>query len=126
MTEEHANDSVDQFIYDYIDTVPQLEALLMVWRNRPRSWLLDDLASGLYISADETRTTVDPLLHRGFLARNEAGEYSYAPGPHDPLVAAVEETYRRELIRLSRLIHSKPSASVREFARAFIWKKERE
>ena len=41
-------------------------------------------------------------------------------------MAAVDTTYRRELIRVSRLIHSKPSAAVREFARAFRLKKERD
>ena len=34
--------------------------------------------------------------------------------------------YRKELIRISRLIHSKPPAAVREFAKAFRFKKERE
>jgi len=44
----------------------------------------------------------------------------------DELIAAVDGAYRKELIRMTRLIHSKPSAAVRAFARAFRIKKERE
>ena len=44
----------------------------------------------------------------------------------DELIAAVDSAYRKELIRISRLIHSKPSAAVREFARAFRIKKDRD
>jgi hypothetical protein len=36
----------------------------------------------------------------------------------------VEKTYRRELLRISRMIHSKAPSSVREFARAFKFKKD--
>jgi len=36
----------------------------------------------------------------------------------------VDETYRREVVRVSTLIHSKPSSPVRDFARAFRFTKE--
>jgi hypothetical protein len=36
----------------------------------------------------------------------------------------VDATYRRELVRISSMIHSKPSPAVRQFARAFRLKKD--
>ncbi len=41
------------------------------------------------------------------------------------LVAEVAETYQRNLARIAMLIHSKPSSSIKEFARAFDLKKDR-
>ena len=48
-------------------------------------------------------------------------QYQYASRSErqDRSVEDVHEAYRRELVRISKLIHSKPPASVREFARAF-------
>ena len=123
--EKPTGKDVDRFIQDAIDTVPQLEALLLVWKARPKSWRLDDLAAALYISAEAAKEVVEPLERRGFIA-SSAGEFAYNSGPHDDLIAAVDATYRRELIRITRMIHSKASAAVREFARAFLFKKDRD
>jgi hypothetical protein len=126
MPDHNSVEKVDQFIVDHIDTVPQLEALLLLWKSRPRVWALNELAKSLFLSVEETRTTVDPLVRRGFVAAGPSEDHSYQAGAHDELIAAVNDTYRRELIRISRMIHSKAPASVREFARAFLFKKERD
>ena len=117
---------VDRFIEDEIDTVPQLEALLLLWKSRPRSWRLIDLAAALYVSTEATKNIVEPLERRNLIATNGSGDYSYVPGERDALIDAVDQTYRRELIRISRMIHAKAPSAVREFARAFIFKKERD
>jgi len=55
----------------------------------------------------------------------EEGTYSYDPAfRHSNLMEEVDRTYRRELVRISRMIHSKASPAVREFARAFKFKKD--
>jgi hypothetical protein len=36
-----------------------------------------------------------------------------------------EAVYRRQIVRISTLIHSKPSSAVRDFARAFRFTKEK-
>ena len=117
---------VDRFIQDEIDTVPQLEALLLLWRSRPRVWRSTDLAAALYVSTETTRNIVEPLERRNLIATNGSGDYSYVPNERDALIDAVDRTYRRELIRISRMIHAKAPSAVREFARAFIFKKERD
>lgn len=116
---------VDRFILEEIDSVSQLEALLLVWNSRPRQWTLEELAGSLYISAEAAKNILDPLEGRGLLASKEAGLYSYRAGDRDCLIEAVDGAYRRELIRISRMIHSKAPTSVLEFARAFRFKKDR-
>jgi hypothetical protein len=52
-------------------------------------------------------------------------EFSYQPDPErDQLLGSLNAIYREEMIRISTMIHSKPSSAVREFARAFRLKKE--
>jgi hypothetical protein len=65
----------------------------------------------------------DQLLSAG----TGQSEYRYQPDPEkDRLLGLVDNIYRKEMIRISTLIHSKASSAVREFARAFRLKKERE
>ncbi|MEO8598090.1 MAG: hypothetical protein ABI759_32520 [Candidatus Solibacter sp.] len=113
--------AVEQFLNDKIDTVPHLEALLLLWASRPKAWSISEMAKGLYVVPEAAAEILDDLARQGLIAQDTgAAEYYYeSHSDRDPIVAAVEATYRRELIRISRLIHSKPSAAVREFARAF-------
>lgn len=114
---------VDQFILEEIDSVPHLEALLLLWNRRPRVWPLDELAHQLYISTDQTADIIRDLQSRGFVVF-DAGQCAWNEGwPNPELIRAVDRFWRRELIRISRLIHSKASPSVRQFASAFRFKR---
>jgi predicted DNA-binding transcriptional regulator len=120
---------VYQFIFDQIESVPHLEALLLVWNSRPQPWTIENLAQRLYVSSDVVLTLLQDLVRQGLIAivpgPPQGYRYETASPEQDQLMAAVDETYRREVVRISTLIHSKPSPSVREFARAFRLTKER-
>lgn len=114
---------VYQFILDEIESVPHLEALLLLWNSRPQPWTIDNLARRLYVSGDFVRSLLDDLIRRQFV-EIEAGAqvgYRYGSGSveRDQLIAALDATYRREVVRVSTTIHTKASSSVRDFARAF-------
>lgn len=120
---------IDQFLQEHIDTVPHLEALLLLWNSRPKGWSVEDMAKGLFLPAESTKEILDDLARRRLIVNvSGAGEeYCYEPDlERDRLIAAVDSTYRRELVRITRLIHSKPSAAVRAFARAFRIKQDNE
>jgi hypothetical protein len=121
---------VDQFILEQIDTVPHLEALLLVWNHRPKPWSVNEMAKGLYVPADLAAKILRDLVQRGLLGETpeSAGQYRYTSvsEEQDSLIGSVDATYRRELIRVSRMIHSKAPSSLREFARAFRFTKEKE
>lgn len=40
----------DKFILDEIDSVPHLEALLLLWNNRPKQWTSREIADALYVA----------------------------------------------------------------------------
>ena len=119
---------VDEFILEQIDTVPHLEALLLLWNSRPRQWSVEEMAGALYVSPGVARNILQALTRRGLLVggRGVSDWYRYGSSQQDSLIQAVEATYRRDLIRISRMIHSKAAPGIREFAQAFRFTKDRE
>jgi predicted ArsR family transcriptional regulator len=128
--EEPVRRAVDQFIADEIDTVPHLEALLMLWNSRPKQWPVADVAKALYIPEDEARKILQELTRRGLISQvtGQSESYSYQPESEekDALLGALDAIYRRQVVRISTMIHSKASAAVRDFARAFRFTKDKE
>ncbi|HEV2399398.1 MAG TPA: hypothetical protein VGS27_20805 [Candidatus Sulfotelmatobacter sp.] len=118
-----------EFIREYIDTVPELEALLLLWEQRPSPWSIEDLAQRLYIGTEETRTILLDLKGKGLISAalgdSESFQYDLVSEQRNDLMCRTEELYRRQIVRISTMIHSKPSSAVRDFARAFRFKKEK-
>lgn len=131
MTEEdRVRKAVDEFISEEIDTVPHLEALLILWNSRPREWPACEIARALYISEDAARTLLQDLSRRSLALQLSAAEekfcYRSVSEDRDALLRSVDAIYRREVVRVSNMIHAKAPSSVREFARAFRFIKEKE
>lgn len=123
-------DKVYTFILDQIETVPHLEALLLLWNSRPQPWTVENLAKRLYVATDVVDELLKDLVGRGLIvcvpATPDGYRYESSSIAQDQLLATLDLTYRRETVRISTMIHSKPSSSVRQFARAFRFTKERE
>lgn len=122
--EDLARKQVDQFILEEIDSVPHLEALLLLWNSRPKQWSADELSKALYLERDATQSILSDLQNHGF-ASSEANLFSYlSNSDRDRLIDSLDKIYRHEIIRVSTMIHSKASPAVRAFARAFRLKKD--
>ncbi|MGC2330140.1 MAG: hypothetical protein WA581_01690 [Candidatus Acidiferrales bacterium] len=131
MTESSQDErEVYQFIADKIDSVPHLEALLLLWNSRPAKWSAADLASRLYVDRDVAGQLLGDLTREALVVAmpGSAEQYYYEPksDERDRLVELVDVTYRKQVVRISTMIHSKASSAVRDFARAFRFTKERE
>ena len=115
---------VDQFVIEEIDSVPHLEALLLLWNSRPKQWSPEEMGKALYLTTEFTQAVLQDIVNRK-LASGEAGRYAYESDPErDGIIQALDRVYRREIIRISNMIHSKASPAVRAFARAFRLKKD--
>jgi len=119
---------VDRFILEQIDSVPHLEALLLLFNSRPKAWSTDEMAKSLYVRNEVASKIFDNLLHRNLIATNpnQPDLFFYSPDDEaqNKLLNDVDAVYRKEVVRISSLIHSKASAGVRDFARAFRFKKD--
>jgi hypothetical protein len=120
-------DQVERFIVDEIDSVSHLEALLLLWRGAPQHLSAAELAHQLYITPGQGVTIGEDLYRRGLIAREEGGSFFYDTRleRRNRLIEAVDTMYRRELIRISGIIHSKASPGIRAFADAFRFRKEK-
>jgi DNA-binding IclR family transcriptional regulator len=121
-------EQIDRFIVDEIDSVPQLEALLLIWNRRPRTWTSADLSRELYVSADFAHEILRYLAQHRFVVEVEEKTGCYIlklrSEETEDLLSALDKVYRRELVRISNLIHEKSSRALRDFASAFRFKKE--
>jgi len=122
-------DQVLKFVLDEIDSVPELEALLLLWQNRPAAWNVADVARRLYIGPDEAQAVLADLSRKGLLTTDpekpDSYRYESESAERNQLMGSTEAVYRRQIVRISTLIHSKPSSAVRDFARAFRFTKEK-
>ena len=125
-----SEEEVYRFILNQIDSVPQMEALLLLWENRPKQWSENEIAARLYVGVDVVRNIMQELLRRRLIAASTDSPklfwYETKPGDGDGVIEAVAATYRHNLVRVSTLIHTKASSAVRDFAQAFKFKKERD
>lgn len=117
---------VVRFIEQRIDSVPALEALLMM-RDDPRPWGVAEMAARVYVGEDRARSLLETLVRQQLLAAVAPGQYQFSPADDTLrlLVGDVARTYRANLAQVATLIHDRASGSVREFARAFDLKKDR-
>jgi DNA-binding MarR family transcriptional regulator len=131
MNEEISLKEIDQFILQEMDTVPHLEALLLLWNSRPKEWTVQAMASALYVAPETAHSILQRLERRGLLTASHGSpessyRYQSVSGKQDSMIEAVEAAYRRDLIRISRMIHAAARPAVRDFAEAFRFKKDGE
>jgi hypothetical protein len=132
MTEKNPEPGMNayEFIQENIDSVPHLEALVLLWNSRPVGWTCEELASRLYIPDEKVIELLRDLVRLQLISESTTvpSKYSYFPRSEDQneMMHQVDAAYRRDLVRISTMIHSKSSSPVREFARAFRFKKDRD
>lgn len=117
---ESISDPVRRLIAERIDSVPELEAILLLRDNRTHAWTAEEAGKRLYVSTVVAAHLLQALAARGFFVEVD-GRWRYGPASPE-LADAVDDlaaTYGRHLVAVTHLIHSKPSQNVRDFADAF-------
>lgn len=129
MTDKIIPEDVEQFILDKIESVAHIEALLIFRENPQQEWTADSLAKRLYINESQTTEILARLWSDGFVAPsvNEAHSYRYEPSSPElgQMINRMAETYRKHLVPVANLIHSKAKPRVQEFADAFRLRKDK-
>ncbi|MBI3964713.1 MAG: hypothetical protein HY329_03675 [Chloroflexi bacterium] len=128
MTNDEIPEDVKRLISDRIDSVAQLEAIVLLHASPEQEWRLETVASRLYVSPRDATELLAILRQRGLLVASGDTEVVYRYGPSsDELARTVDrlvETYKQRLIPITKLIHSKPSRNVQRFADAFIMRRD--
>jgi hypothetical protein len=124
MADEPVPKHLRDFIARYIDSVAELEALLLLRSNPAERWGIEPVASRLYIAPAEALEILDRLARGGLLsADNGVFRYECTSPELRQAVDELAETYRLQLIPITKLIHAKPRR-IRAFADAFKFTKD--
>jgi predicted transcriptional regulator len=127
MSEAFSND-LQQFIDQNVESLAQLEALLLLHGEAPREWTTEALAKALYITRETAAALLKDLASRG-LAKPVDGatdRFIYSPANADSrkLVERLAKVYEERRVAVITQIYSKPVNKVQTFADAFRLRRE--
>jgi DNA-binding IclR family transcriptional regulator len=113
-------EDVHRFLHQNIDSVEQLEVLLLLWRTPQRAWTAEEVATAVYSHPSSVIRRLAMLSGQGLLREPDPGSYQYAPRTTglDDTVIRLDHMYRERRVAVITLIASKPIENVRAFSDA--------
>ena len=124
MTEEGVPADVRDFLRTCIDSVAELEALLLLREAPGQDWDAATLVRRIYVGEAEATKILDHLVQCELAARATAGfRYHVRDEERQRLVDGLAQSHAKFLVPLTRLIHDKASG-IRKFAEAFKFRKD--
>lgn len=117
---------VRRFLLAVIESVPHLEALLLLRADPARSWDAHALAARLYVDEGAASRLLADLRNHQLTEQDTAGQWRFdADNPERAgTVDRLAEVYSRHVVEVAELIHSKSDRKAQRFADAFRWRKE--
>jgi hypothetical protein len=118
---------IKQFIADTIDSVAQLEVLLLLRSEPSKVWTAQEAGKALYSAADVTALLMADLHAKRLLAAGGQNGYIYRP-ERPELASSVDqlaELYRQRRVAVITAIYTKPIDKIRSFADAFRLRKDK-
>jgi hypothetical protein len=119
---------IEQFIAQHIESLAQLETLLLVRREADRAWTCDDLSRQMYVTPDVCTGLVVDLERRGFILRDAADvntfRYRSTGAAVDQVIDQLADLYHQRRVAVITQIYSKPVKKVQTFADAFRLRRE--
>jgi hypothetical protein len=121
--------NVRAFITEHIDSVVQLEILLLLFRAAPAQRTAEEMGRELCIDPKWAAGQLMKLCAAGVLSCTEGSSpaFQYSPGTpqrHEQVVG-LAHAYADRRVRVISLIFSKPMEQLRSFADAFRFRKEK-
>jgi hypothetical protein len=116
-----------QFIAQHVESLAQLEALLLLRQDAQQHWEPAGLSQRLYLTPDTCQAILLDLQRRGFVARAPDGaSYHYQPpsADADRALAELAMLYQQRRVAVITEIYSKPVTKVQTFADAFRLRRE--
>jgi hypothetical protein len=125
MTDDVIPGDLRDFILRHIDSVAQLEALLLLRANPNEGWDIEQTAARLYVEQGEVAEVLARLCADGLLRCTE-GRYRFGcdTAEQRAMVDRLAAAYSLHLIPVTAIIHAKPRR-IREFANAFKFRRDR-
>lgn len=118
--------NVKQFIDQNIESLAQLEALLLMRQDLHKSWDAEEIAKALYTSSELAAALLTDFGRRGFLKSLTDGRYTFnaEDSQFSQLMDEIAAAYQERRVAVISLIYSKPLNKVQTLADAFRLRKE--
>jgi DNA-binding IclR family transcriptional regulator len=114
----------EEFIEQAVDTIHQLEILMLLRRSPDRRWRVDHIAAELGMTTATVESSVSGLYVNGVLAMDDVNPAAYRYEPRSvALHAGVESlaaAYETDPMPVLRAVLNKPPRSLRTFSDAFL------
>ena len=111
------------FIRKHIDSVEQLEILLLLHAHPDRSWLPQEVSKELRSSCTSTAKRLQEFVHKNIIAGSENSEIRYIYDPkaeeNQTAIAALAGAYHTKRLTVIEEIFSQPSDKIKVLADAF-------
>jgi len=128
VTESGIPPEVRQFIADHIDSVLQLEILLLLLNHPQQDYSIADLATELRVDVSFVSEQLDNLCARGILTCTNQQDKLFRYGPRSPelnrAIEGLRTAYADRRVSVISLIFAKPVDKLRSFADAFRLRKD--
>jgi predicted ArsR family transcriptional regulator len=130
VTDAGLPEHVQGFLMAHIDSIEQLEVLLLLQARKEREWTAAEVALELRITKDSAATRMEDLSAGGLLTSNggRPERYRYSPIRSDDVraIAALAMAYSKLRVSVITFIFSKPQTRGHGLADAFFLKKRRD
>jgi hypothetical protein len=117
---------VRRFLLAVIDSVPHLEALLLLRADPAKAWDAHALAARLYVDGAAASRVLSDLGAHHLLRLEREGWWRFDTSDAERvrIVDRLVEVYSRHVVEVAELIHSTSDRKAQRFADAFRWRKE--
>lgn len=120
-------EEIKAFILDHIDSIAELEALLVLRENPSQSWACKDVADRIYSDESTTAAVLHKLISHGLIAPDAGSadrvRYQQSQPEFTEVLNQLAGVYARYVVPITTLIHKKPRGTIKSFADAFKLKK---
>ncbi len=119
--------AVRRLIVEEIESIAQLETLLLLYRSPERTWTPDQVSIELRIDPRWTAEQLTVLERRGFLSQSSdppSYRFHAATPEMASAVALLAESYADRRVAVIALIYSRPRDPIRLLADAFRVRRE--
>ena len=99
---------------------------MLLWREQERAFLVDEIATRLYVGADVAKALAEDLTRAELLGGEDDGaRYRVRTEPPElrALLHELDRTYSRQVRAVAELIHSNLDRKAHRFATSFYWRK---
>jgi DNA-binding Lrp family transcriptional regulator len=128
LTQSDLPDEVRRFIAHHIESVEQVEILLLLYQHSERAWSAEAVARELRIAPRSAGERMEGMMRSGLLSRQGVSPEEYRYAPRDTKleegVRGLSAEYALRRVTIVNFIYSKPIDKIRTFADAFRLKKD--